>query len=372
MPNTIQKLYEQGQSIWCDNISRQMIDSGELQRLIDLGVTGVTSNPTIFMKAVTQSADYDGRLSSLADQGHGISGLYEHLVLPDIADAADLLRPIYDRTNGVDGYVSLEVSPRLAYDTEATVAEGRRLFAALDRPNILIKVPGTEEGLPAIEALIANGINVNVTLIFDVAPYERVMQAYLKGLERFDQAGGAVARVASVASFFVSRIDTAVDRELDVRRAAGTDVAGLPGEAAIAIARTAYTRFEQFFDPGGPFGRLLAKGAHIQRVLWASTSTKNPNYPRTKYIDGLVAPNSVNTVPPATMEAMLAEGRSEITIHDHLEQSRRVLDRLAVLGIDTESVTDTLLSDGVTLFTRSFDELLANIERKKARLNAAC
>ncbi|UCD15225.1 MAG: transaldolase, partial [Candidatus Omnitrophota bacterium] len=251
MSNNIQKLYKSGQSIWCDNISRGMIESGELQRLIDLGIVGVTSNPTIFMKAITGTADYDPRFKELLAGGKDLGGIYEGLVLADIADAADILRPVYDRTKGVDGYVSLEVDPKLAHDTEGTIAEARRLFAALDRPNILIKVPATNAGLPAVETLIGDGINVNVTLIFAIEMYEKVMDAYLAGLKKRLAAGQDVSNVASVASFFVSRVDTLVDKLLDARHSEGARVAHLYGKAANANAKLAYARFLDVFDESG-------------------------------------------------------------------------------------------------------------------------
>ncbi len=371
MGNTIQDLQNNGQSIWCDNISRSMIDTGELKRLIDLGVVGVTSNPTIFMKAITGGSDYDTLFHELMASGKDLMGIYEGLVMPDIADAADALRPVYDRTNGVDGFVSLEVNPKLAFDTDATVAEARRLFAELKRPNILIKVPATDEGITAIETLIAEGINVNVTLIFSMAMHEKVMQAYIAGLGRFDATGGDVSRVASVASFFVSRVDSMIDKMLDEKASGDARVQGLFGKAAIANARLAYARFEEVFAENGPFGPLARKGARVQRPLWASTSTKNPSYPATMYIDGLVGPSSVNTVPPQTIEAMLENGRSAVTIRDDVSGARSTLDELKKLGIDMDVVTDKLLVDGVDLFAQSFDQLLENLAQKQEQLSAA-
>jgi len=369
--NTINKLYEQGQSVWCDNLSRKMIDSGELTRLIDLGVVGITSNPTIFMKAITGGDDYDDLLQKVLDENPDIVTTYERLVLPDIADAADQLRPVYERTDGVDGYVSLEVNPRLAYDTHATIAEARRLFAELDRPNVFIKVPATQEGIPAIETLIAEGINVNVTLIFSVAMYRQVMRAYLEGLKRYDKAGGNLKRVASVASFFVSRVDTLVDKFLDERRIAGAKSEGLLGLAAVANAKLAYARFVEVFDRAGDFASLAAKGARVQRPLWASTSTKNPAYPDTKYVDDLVGPNTVNTMPPETLAATLDHGRAEVTIDRDLDAARAALARLAEVGIDLQAVTDQLTVEGVHSFAKSFDDLLANLTAKRTPLNTA-
>ena len=370
MAGIVAELYERGQSIWCDNLSRKMIDSGELQRLIDLGVVGVTSNPTIFMKAITGGTDYDAAFDRLLADGLDTLAVYEGLVIPDIADAADLLRPVYDRTNRVDGYVSLEVNPKLAFDTEKTIAEGKRLFATLDRPNILIKVPATEEGMPAIAALLADGINVNVTLIFGLSMYEKVMQAYIDGLTRLDSNGGDLSRIASVASFFVSRVDSLVDKELEQKRSAGGDVDRLLGRAALANAKLAYARFEEVFSDTGQFAKLAAKGAHVQRPLWASTSTKNPAYSPTMYVDGLVAPQTVNTLPPHTIEAMLKAQAASCTIRDDLAGCRACFDELGALGIGMDGVTDKLLVDGVGIFAASFDELLANLERKRDQVRA--
>ena len=366
--NNLQKLYAVGQSVWCDNLSRRMIDSGELARLIDLGVVGITSNPTIFMKAITASDDYDDHLHKILDETPDVVATYERLVLPDIADAADLLRPVYDRTDGVDGYVSLEVNPHLAYDTHATIVEARRLFSELDRPNVFIKVPATQEGIPAIETLISEGINVNVTLIFSVAMYRQVMRAYIEGLKHYDQAGGNLKRVASVASFFVSRVDTLVDKLLEEKRKAGAKVEGLLGLAAVANAKLAYVRFAEVFSRSGEFGPLASQGARVQRPLWASTSTKNPAYPDTKYVDDLVGPNTVNTMPPETLSATLDHGRTEVTIDRDSEGARAALARLAEVGIDLKAVTDQLTVEGVRAFAKSFDELLANLTAKRTRL----
>ncbi len=372
MENRIQQIAELGQSVWCDNISRRMIDTGELQRLIDLGIVGVTSNPTIFMKAITGGSDYDERLQSLLAAGcEETLELYERLVIPDIADAADILRPVYDRTDGLDGYVSLEVSPRLAYDTERTVAEARRLFAELNRPNVFIKVPATEEGMPAIATLIGEGINVNVTLIFALEVYEKVMAAYLEGLRRLEAAGGDLVRVASVASFFVSRVDTLVDKLLLERGEGGAVVDPLLGQAANANAKLAYARFEEVFALDGAWGELAEKGARVQRPLWASTSTKNPDYPDTIYVDNLIGPHTVNTLPPATIDAVLDHGTVEVTIHDELDIARALFDELAEVGIEMRRVTDQLRVEGVEAFAKSFEELLDNLSRKKGTLPVA-
>ncbi len=368
MSNPIQTLYEQGQSIWCDNLSRGMIDSGELERLIDLGVVGVTSNPTILMKAITGGGQYDSLFSKLIDDGKEDMEVYEGLVVPDIAAAADLLRPVYDRTDGADGYVSLEVNPELAYDTEGTIAEARRLFARVKRPNVLIKVPATKEGVPAVEALISEGINVNVTLIFSIAMYRQVMQAYMNGLGRLERNGGDLSKVASVASFFVSRIDTIIDQKLEEKKGEGAEVDRLLGQAAIANAKLAYARFEEMFDERGEFGPLAAKGARVQRPLWASTGTKNPDYPDTMYVDELVGPHTVNTLPPHTIEVFLDHGQTTVTLTRELDAARGVLADIGGLGINMQAVTDQLSVDGVKLFAQSFDELLADLARKHDQL----
>ncbi len=368
--NAINRLNAMGQSVWCDNLSRKMIDSGELLRLIDVGVVGITSNPTIFMKAITGGDDYDDALLKVLDDTQDVVRTYERLVLPDIADAADLLRPVYEGTDGVDGYVSLEVNPKLAYDTQATIAEARRLFAELDRPNVFIKVPATEQGIGAIKTLIGEGINVNVTLIFSVAMYGKVMQAYIDGLKRYDKAGGNLKQVASVASFFVSRVDTLIDKLLVEKGKGGKQVEGLLGKAAVANAKLAYARFAEVFDASGEFGSLLAKGARVQRPLWASTSTKNPAYPDTKYVDDLVGPNTVNTMPPETLTATLDHGGTVVTIDRDVEAARAVLARLEEVGISLKAVTDQLTVEGVNAFAKSFDELLMHLTAKRTRLKA--
>ncbi len=370
MGNTIQKLSKQGQSVWCDNISRRMIESGELHRWIDLGATGVTSNPSIFQKALSGGADYDGLLKKLIGRHDDQMAIYEGLILPDIADAADTLRPIYDRTGGADGYVSLEVNPRLAYDTEATIAEAHRLFDALGKPNVLIKVPATDEGIPAIESLIGSGVNVNITLIFSLTMYDRVMDAYIAGLEHFHGAGGDPSSVGSVASFFVSRVDTLVDKLLEQKRESGAKVDHLLGKAAVANAKLAYARFEEVFQKSDRFTKLAGHGAHMQKPVWASTSTKNPDYPDTLYVDELVAPHTVNTIPPATIDVALDHGRSDVTIRDNLDDARGLFHELARLGIDIDDVTDKLRIDGVDAFIKSFDDLLGNLERKQKTLQA--
>ena len=300
----LHELHEHGQSIWVDYIRRDFLAQGELQALIDQGVRGVTSNPTIFEKAVASSADYDTDLQRLVAEGASVDAIYEALVLADIARAADILHPLYADSGGGDGYISLEVSPTLAHDTAGTIAEARRLHAALGRPNVMIKVPATAEGIPAITDLIGAGISINVTLIFSLAQYEAVVEAYMRGLERRAAAGEALDRIASVASFFVSRVDTAVDLLL-----AQQGLEELQGQAAIANARLAYARFKELFS-GPRWAALAARGATPQRPLWASTGTKNPRLPDTRYVDSLIGPHTVNTVPPATLTHSWTTARS--------------------------------------------------------------
>jgi transaldolase/glucose-6-phosphate isomerase len=360
----LQNLIDLGQSVWFDYIRRSFITSGELQALIDQGVRGVTSNPTIFEKAIAGSTDYDVDLGRLVDDGKSVAEIYEALAMDDIAQAADLMRPVYEGADGADGFVSLEVSPTLAHDTAGTVADARRLFAALGRPNVMIKVPATPAGIPAIETLISEGINVNVTLIFSLAHYQAVAEAYIAGLEKLVAAGGDPARVASVASFFVSRVDTAVDRALDEM-----GEGELQGKIAIANAKLAYAYFCDAF--GGPRWEVLAaQGARVQRPLWASTGTKNPHYPDTLYVDSLIGPHTVNTVPPATLQAFLDHGAVAATLEAGVDEARADLARLAELGLDLDAITQKLQDDGVAAFAKSFESLMASIAEKRDRLMA--
>jgi transaldolase len=354
----LHELNQQGQSIWYDNIRRALLDSGELQAFIEDGVSGLTSNPSIFEKAIAGSTDYDEALHALVKAGKSLDEIYETLAIDDIGRAADLLRPIYDRTAGADGYVSLEVSPTLAHDTENTVAEAQRLFATLERPNLMIKVPATPAGFPAIETLIAAGINVNATLIFFLAQYEATAQAYVAGLERLAANGGDVSKVASVASFFVSRVDTVVDRQLE-----GIGETELQGKIAIANAKIAYVRFGEIFS-GPRWERLVAQGARVQRPLWASTSTKNPSYPDTLYVDNLIGPHTVNTVPPHTLRAVLDHGVVAPTLQAGMDEARAQLARLSELGVDLDAITRQLLDDGVAAFAKSFETMMDSIAAK--------
>jgi transaldolase/glucose-6-phosphate isomerase len=365
-----------GQSVWYDNIRRDIIASGELERLIEIGVTGVTSNPTIFEKAVGESSDYDTALAALVADGYAHpADIFEELAVEDIQAAADLLRPVYDATGGADGFVSYEVAPRFAADTAGSIAEARRLFARLDRPNVMVKVPATPEGIPAIEALIADGVNVNITLIFGLEAYRQVIAAYQRGLAS-RLARGLPLNVASVASFFVSRIDTLVDKRLAERLAAATDDAervhlqGLMGKAAIGNARLAYEIFRQEFGEER-FAQLAEAGARVQRPLWASTSTKNPNYSDTLYVDTLIGPDTVNTMPPQTIAAFNDHGVARVTVMDDLEGVRAYFAALSATGIDMDDVTRQVLAEGVTSFAKSFDTLLSTIADKRDVVAAA-
>jgi transaldolase len=358
----IDELLGLGQAVWIDYIERSMITSGKLQGLIDQGIRGVTSNPTIFEKAIDGSNDYDDDLRKLARQGKSAIEMYEEVVMWDISHTADLFRPIYDRLNGADGLVSLEVSPGLAYDTRETIHEAKRLFKTLNRPNVMIKVPATEQGVPAIETLTGEGMNVNVTLLFSVDRYEQVAEAFIKGLEKFHASGGDVSKVSSVASFFVSRVDTATDPALD--RAGNSD---LQGKIAIANAKTASARSKTIFS-SDRWKILAGQGARVQRLLWASTSTKNPNYPDTLYIDGLIGENTVNTMPLATLQAFLDHGKVAPALDSDLDEAMAGIDRLAGLGINLSDITAKLEGEGVSSFSQSFEKLLKCIQNKSKKV----
>lgn len=363
------ELFKLGQSVWYDNIGRGLIRSGQLKALLDAGVVGVTSNPTIFEKAILGSTDYDEGLRALATDGVEPRTVYEALALDDIGHAADLIRPVYDETDALDGYISIEVSPDLAHDTTATIEEARRLWKALARPNIMIKVPATPEGIPAIAALIADGINVNVTMIFALDNYREVADAYLTGLERRMARGEAIARVASVASIFVSRIDVAIDALLEKRIAAVDDTAtkerlrGMLGKAAIANAKVSYRIFQEIYA-GERFAPLKARGARPQRLLWASTGTKNPSYSDVLYVESLIGPATVDTMPPATLTAFEDHGEVRVTLLDNMDEAHALLEQLSDEGIDIDGVMQKLQDDGVAAFATSFTTLLGAIEQK--------
>jgi transaldolase/glucose-6-phosphate isomerase len=362
--NPLLALQDYGQSVWLDYIGRHLLVSGELQRLVDQdGLRGITSNPAIFEKAITSSTDYREALNTLAHQSFDASSLYERLAIEDIQAASDILRPVYERTQRGDGYVSLEVSPHLAHNTAGTVEEAKRLWRTVGRDNLMIKVPATPEGLPAIEQLIGEGLNVNVTLLFAQDVYERVTQAYIAGLERLAAQGGEVNRVASVASFFVSRIDTAVDALAAARlKSAQTayEAAALQsimGKVAIANAKLTYQRYKEIFA-GPRWDALARQGGRRQRVLWASTSTKNPQYRDVLYVEELIGPDTVNTMPPATLEAFRAYGRLRPSLEEDIAGAQKTMATLEQVGIALRDVTDKLLAEGVRLFAEPFDKLL--------------
>jgi len=358
----LQELASSGQSIWIDYISRSFIASGELQRLVDQGLRGVTSNPTIFEKAIAGSTVYNEDLRSLVHEGKRVNEIYEFLVFDDIRRAADILLPVYEATGGLDGYVSLEVNPNLAHDTEATIREARRLFAAMKRPNVMIKVPATSAGMPAIEILTGEALNINVTLIFSLEQYEAVAKAYIAGLEKLVSSGGDAAKAGSVASFFISRVDTAVDDALE--KIGNTE---MQGKIAVDQAKIAYARFKEIFS-GKKWERFAAKGARVQRPLWASTSTKNPLYPDTLYVDNLIGPNTVNTLPPTTLDAFLDHGNVAATLEKDVEGARSRIAKLGRLSIDLDAITKQVLEDGVKSFAKSFNALLTSITEKREKL----
>lgn len=355
-------LAQLGQSIWIDFIQRQMLDEGELSQLHEMGVSGLTSNPSIFEKAIAQSDDYDDDLRLLAAEGKSSKEIYEALAIDDIRRAADEFASLFRQTEGRDGYVSLEADPNLAYDTEGTLDEARRLFATVDRPNVYIKVPATPEGVPAIEQLISEGININVTLLFSVGMYEKVAEAYMRGLERLAEQGGDLSKVSSVASFFVSRVDTKVDARLD-----DMGVDEIRGKIGIANAKMAYRRFQELFNTSR-WEKLAEQGARVQRPLWGSTSTKDPAYPDTLYVDNLIGPDTVNTVPQETLEAFIDHGTVERTVDRDVEAAQAHLERLDEVGISLDEVTDELLEEGAAKFSKAFNSLMESIDEERERI----
>lgn len=358
------QLLAQGQSPWLDNLRRGWLTDGELQRWVDRGVRGLTSNPSIFQKAISSGTDYDAQFGDLVAQGTDVTTAYWDLVVDDIRGALALLRPVYDDTDGLDGYVSVEVAPELARDSAGTEAAARALHQRIDEPNLYVKIPGTAEGLAPIQAMIAEGRSINVTLIFSLERYAEVAEAYLAGLEA---AEGDLSRISSVASFFVSRVDVEVDRRLDE---IGTPEAlALKGTAAVAQAQAAYTRFTEIFS-GPRWDALVARGARVQRPLWASTSTKDPALPDTLYVDTLIGPDTVNTMPEVTLDAFADHGTPARTVDADPAAAQAVLDRLAAVGVDLADVAQTLEDQGVTAFSKSFDELLDALGAKAAALGA--
>lgn len=360
--NPLRRVHQLGQSIWLDDIRRGWLRDGHLAKLISQdALAGVTSNPAIFAKSIGEGAEYTDAITSLARAGRSINDIYETLALEDVQAAADLFQPTYQAAGGADGFVSLEVSPHLADDTQGTVAEGLRLWRAFQRPNAMIKVPGTEAGLPAITELIAAGVNINVTLLFSVERYKAVVDAYLAGLERRVKAGQPIDQIASVASFFLSRIDTLVDGKLDTMNT--YEAKALRGRAAIASARLAYQYFKQW--TGSPRWQALAeKSVKPQRLLWASTSSKDPAYKDTMYVEALIAPDTVNTLPPATVDAYRDHGEPAVRIEDDLADAKETVQTLRNMGIDLKVVSEQLEREGVKKFKEPFDALMATLKQR--------
>ena len=371
--NPVKALENHGQAVWLDFLARGFVAKGDLKKLIgEDGVKGVTSNPSIFEKAIGSSDEYDGAIGQALKKGdRPVADLFEHLAVEDIQHAADVLRPVYDQLNGEDGFVSLEVSPYLAMDTKGTIAEAERLWTDVKRRNLMVKVPATPEGLPAIEQLIGEGISINITLLFSQKVYRQVAEAYLKGLEKYVAKGGDPSHVASVASFFVSRIDSAVDKQLDEKIAKANDpsekerLAALKGKVAIANAKLAYQDYKRLFS-GPRWDKLKAKGAKPQRLLWASTGTKNKDYSDVLYVEELIGPNTVNTVPPATLDAFRDHGKVRDSLEENIEDARRVLDELEKSGISLDAITAELVKDGVKLFADAADKLYGAVAYKRA------
>lgn len=367
--NRLQQLNSAGQSIWLDYIERHMVQSGELKTLVADGVTGVTSNPTIFQQAITGSKAYSQDLQQLVGEGKNAKEIFETLAIADIQAAADVLQQIYKATDAKDGYVSIEVAPDLAYDTDATIAEARRLWQAVNRPNLMVKVPATKAGIPAIQQLISEGININVTLIFGLERYAAVKEAYIKGLEMRMQMGQPIDKIASVASFFVSRVDVNIDEKL-----ANLEHKQLMGQAAIANAKLAYAQFQEKFGLSSSnerWAKLAKSGGQLQRPLWASTGTKNPEYSDVLYVDTLIGPHTVNTMPPKTLEAFRDHGQISTTVTQGLDESKQLLNRLEENGILLSEVTEDLEVEGVKKFKDSYDELLEAINKKRENLAVA-
>lgn len=371
MLDILTQINQVGQSLWYDNIERKLLGDGTLAGMIERGeIRGITSNPSIFNKAISQSSEYDQDIQKFTVQGLTREQTYERLAIQDIQTAADLFGGLYRKTGGGDGYVSLEVDPTLANLTVETISEAKKLWKLVDRPNLMVKIPATREGLPAITDVISAGINVNVTLIFGLDRYQEVMEAYLAGLEKRAAAGNAIAGIASVASFFISRIDTKVDKRLDEILEVTPDeriedVKALYGAAALASGKLAFGLYQKYFGENAErYQALASQGAQPQRALWASTSTKNPAYPDTYYVDGLVGPGTVNTVPPKTLQAYLDHGKAEVSIVKGLDSSREVFGKLADVGIEMRQIAEELEVEGVEAFAEAHASLLDSLEQR--------
>jgi transaldolase len=376
--NRIKQLYrEECQSAWQDDISRDMLNQGSIRTAIEeIGIRGLTSNPTIFEKAIAAGTAYDEEIAGLLERDLDAHAIFETVAVRDIQNAADLFRPLYESSEGGDGFVSIEVSPLAARDPAVTTADTRRLWSAVDRPNLMVKIPGTHEAVPVIEQMLTEGININITLLFSVAAYERVARAYIAALTARRAAGQPINRIASVASFFVSRVDTLVDKLLDEKIAATSDATqkgwleSLKGKAAIANAKIAYESFQRLFS-GAEWDALAAAGADVQRPLWASTSVKNPAFPDTMYVDELIGPRTVNTMPRATTAAFLDHGTVKRTVDKDLAGAHKTMEDLAAAGIDIDAVTAQLEDEGIASFAKSYDSLLAGVASKRSQLAGA-
>jgi transaldolase len=372
MPNPLNRLHDLGQSVWLDYLRRDMLRDGTQARLIrEDDLSGQTSNPTIFQKAIAESDLYDDDIRA-AGVGLDPNALLESIMIADIRTAADLFRPVYDRTGGEDGFVSIEVNPDLAWDTDGSIEEARRLWKSIDRPNLMVKIPGTREGLPAIRDCLAEGININITLLFSVNRYHEVMDAWFDAMERRVERGQPIDRIASVASFFVSRVDTKVDQRIHERLARVPDeergrLEAIQGKFGIDNARLAYEAHERRFG-GDRFAALVDRGARAQRPLWASTSTKSPDYPDVYYVEALIGPGTVNTLPPETMEAYRDHGDPRVRIHEDLDDARLRLEELGEVGIDFDGVLEELEKEGVEKFADSYHQLLETIEEKQKQV----
>jgi len=372
----IAALLAEGQSVWQDDISRGMLGGGFLKKMVEeTGVRGVTSNPTIFEKAIAAGSDYDEQIASLLSDGKSALEIFEAVEVDDIRNACDVLRPVYDESDGADGFVSIEVSPDAARDADSTREQVRRLWASVDRPNLMVKIPGTKEGTPVIREMLAEGRNINITLLFSIDAYRDVANAYIEAVEARLAKGEDIHRIASVASFFVSRVDTLVDKQLDEKIAAAGDadkagLAALKGTIAVANARLAYAAFQELFS-GPRWDKLAAVGARVQRPLWASTGAKNPAYSDTLYVDTLIGPDTVNTMPGKTMDAFIDHGTVARTVDADFEGAWNKIAALHAAGIDIKTVTDQLEEDGIASFIKSFETLLAGVESKRASLAGA-
>ena len=363
----LQELSALGQSVWLDFTQRSLIRSGDLQDYVEKGVTGVTSNPAIFEKAIADSSDYDEQMEQLAEAGKTPQEVYEALTVEDARQAADVLRPVFEQSSGMDGFFSLEVEPHLAHDTQGSITAAKRLFNSVDRPNVMIKIPAAEQGYRAVQALTEEGININITLMFSLSQYERVAEAYITGLEKRLAAGNDISHITSVASFFVSRVDTKVDKLLEEYQT--PEASALKGKMGIANAKLAYQRFKEIFQ-GPRWSRLHEQGGRIQRVLYGSTGTKNPEYSDVMYVENLIGPDTINTMPRETVAAFLDHGKVALTLEQNLDEARAQFGQLAELGIDLDEVGAQLLDEGIEKFIEPYDSLIKGITEKSAELIA--